>query len=398
MGTSAPTRHDQAGEGLERVTRVAVVVAACGLAALLAYGAWATRLGPVQAALGAGVLALGAVAAGALLGFLFGVPVNAVAVAQANSAGAQAAAAPGTAPKPSRGANQLVQISEWLTRIIIGATVTQLGEVRDQLQGLGWRASLQLLGTDRGEIAFTAAVVFGAIFGFFVGHLSTRLILNVLFDEADGDPGLPREAAAAVQASAADGKLTSISPTAARSVVAVDERKLTRSDDLQTWGLAWLSLDRDRPGVTRGVDALERAVAVSPNDRAALRSLALGALYAPPDGYTRVLPELESYFARNPTPTREDAQLLAYLACAHGQAFTAAGDDTARRERHSRGALAAVQQALTLDPSWRSFLESLARGTTPGEDDLVDVTAHNPELRALLLGAAAPDADKKPSP
>lgn len=394
MGNADPDLLD-AEQRLDRVTRVTLVVAVAGMVALIAYGAGATTLGRWQAALGAALIGLGAAAVGALLGFLFGVPVNAVAVAQASSASAQAAAAPGTAPKPSRGANQLVQISEWLTRIIIGATVTQLGTVRDQLQNLGANASSQLLGTDRGEIAFTAAVVFGAIVGFFAGHLSTRLILNVLFDKADATT-LPTDAKAEVQARAADGRLDAISPAAAQRVVAVDERKLTDADDLQAWGLARVSLDRGLPGASKGVEALARAVAARPDDRATLRSLALGALYAPaPDGFTRARRELEAYFARHPSPTREDAQLLAYLACAHGQAYAHARDDAAAKASAAAGALAAVRQCLALDPSWRTFLEGLARGTTPGDDDLVAVTRDTPELRVLLFGETPAPSDKK---
>lgn len=376
-------------EGLDRVTGAVLVVAAVGFAALVAYGAWAATDGRGSAALGSALVGLGAAAVGAFLGLLFGIPVNAVAVAQASTAGAQAAAAPGTAPKPSRGANQLVQISEWLTRIIIGATVTQLGTVRDQLEHLGANASWQLLGTERGAIVFTAAILFGAIFGFFVGYLSTRLILNRLFDEADAAE-LSASAKAQVQAGAATGRLEAISPTVAREVVAVDARKLTAADDLEAWGLAQVSLDRVGAGAARGVAALTRALAARPDNRDTLRSLALGALYAPPpDGFTRARRELEAYFARHAPPTRDDAQLLAYLACAHGQAYAyakAAGDPAARTAASS-AVLAAARQCLELDASYRSFLAALARGTTPGDDDLVEVTKDTPALQELLFGA-----------
>ncbi|MBK9035109.1 MAG: hypothetical protein IPL61_28240 [Myxococcales bacterium] len=392
MASPKPTAPSSPDDGLARVTRLSLLVSLVAFAALIVYGAWAAKAGPAQAALGAALLGLGAVAVGAIIGFLFGVPVNAVAVAQASTAATKEAAEPGgveAAARPSRGANQLVQVAEWLTRIFIGATVTQLGEVRDQLQGLGQLASAQLLGSGRGEIVFTAAAVFGGVFGFFVGHLSTRLIINVLFDAVENGSRLPTAAKDEVlmQARTGERKLDAISPSVARALVEVDDQQLTSSDDLQAWGLARISLDRDEPAAGRGLAALERAVIARPGDRGAIESLVLGALYAPPpEGFTRAQRELTAYFARHPTPTRAEANLYAYRACADGQAYAdaKARGDTGAMAVHRASALAAARQALELDASWGAFLARIASGAGGPDDDLVELAKDAPELGALL--------------
>lgn len=373
---------------LTRVTRVALAVTGASFALLLIYGAWSARTHPVAAALGAGLLAVGALAVGALVGFLFGVPVSAVAVAQAQADPATAGvpSATSTTAQATRGANQLVQVAEWLTRILIGATLTQLAALRDQIQTLGEQSSAQILGSGRGEVVFTAAVVYGAVFGFFVGHLSTRLILNLLFDQVDARPPLP--AAAAREVLDAPGKkLSSLSPTVLNAVAEVDEARLTRPEDLRAWGLARVVADRDDPVASaRGIAALTRAVVASPGDRAALESLVLGALYAPaPDGFRRALQEIEAYLARHPTPGPDAANLFAYLACAHGQAYAWAKQhaDLPGQATHRVEALAAVEQTLRLDATWGAFLRRLTRPDSV-DDDLAVLAQDAPELLARL--------------
>jgi uncharacterized protein YneF (UPF0154 family) len=373
---------------LARVARVALVVTTASYALLLIYGAWSARAHPVAAALGAGLLGLGALAVGAFIGFLFGVPVSAVAVAQAQADPGTAGVVPAAsvAGQATRGANQLVQVAEWLTRILIGATLTQLAALRDQLQTLGEQSSAQILGGEGGEVVFTAAVVYGAVFGFFVGHLSTRLILNLLFDQIEAKPPLP--AAAVREVLDAPGKkLSSLSPTVLNAVAEVDEARLTRPDDLRAWGLARVVADRDDPvACARGIAALTRAVVASPGDRAAMESLVLGALYAPaPDGFRRALQEIEAYLARRPTPGPDDANLFAYRACAHGQAYAWAKQhaDLPGQATHRAAALAAVEETLRLDPSWGAFLRRL---TSPGgvDDDLAVLAQDAPDLLARL--------------
>ncbi|NVK80340.1 hypothetical protein [Streptomyces morookaense] len=159
-----------------RVGTVATVLAGTGVLSLVLY---ATRCAEPLSVIGAGLLVTGAVAAvGAGLGFLFGVPR------------ALAAQPEGTPPqeeaRPAYAANtNLEQVSDWLTKLLIGAGLTQLDSLarlfkrlcRDLAPGFGARA-------DSAVFAGALTVEF-LILGFLSGWLVTRLLLASALSEAD---------------------------------------------------------------------------------------------------------------------------------------------------------------------------------------------------------------------
>ena len=117
-----------------------------------------------------------AMAMGLLVGFIFGIPR---AVQADNSPGAKG---------PAFKANtNLEQISDWLTKIIVGVGLVQLATIPRKLQGLAAYFSgifgEPLAGSASGNA--TVLLVFGyfGIFGFLLGYLWARIYLMKLFSE-----------------------------------------------------------------------------------------------------------------------------------------------------------------------------------------------------------------------
>jgi hypothetical protein len=154
--------------------------AALGIPPLLALVIYALTLsGETLEALGIGVLtAAAAFAVGALFGFLFGIPRSLAADsgAQAEKKAAQEATAVDAAITPHYTTNtNLEQISDWLTKILVGVGLVQIhqvsGAVEDLADGLA-----PGLGPQGFSVAVALLVAF-SITGFVTAYLFTRLRL-----------------------------------------------------------------------------------------------------------------------------------------------------------------------------------------------------------------------------
>jgi hypothetical protein len=124
-----------------------------------------------------GLLIAGAsLAAGILIGFLFGIPRTLQ----------RAAAAGGTGQAESYGVNtNLEQISDWLTKIIVGVGLVQLTVIPGKLRNLA-----NYMATAFGAQAVPGALVMGiicyfGIFGFLLGYLWTRIYLTGEFSRIE---------------------------------------------------------------------------------------------------------------------------------------------------------------------------------------------------------------------
>ena len=124
----------------------------------------------------AALIATCAFALGTLLGFLFGVPQYFAKDSEAPGEGNKATYQPNT---------NLTQVSDWLTKIIIGVGLVQFGELTETIGELG--DSLEpSFGSDSSGKAFAIALVVGFfVIGFLVGYLYTRLRLQWAFATAD---------------------------------------------------------------------------------------------------------------------------------------------------------------------------------------------------------------------
>ncbi|MQS16887.1 hypothetical protein F7Q99_33045 [Streptomyces kaniharaensis] len=155
-----------------------------GLLSLLLY---ATQCGEPLAVLGSGLaVAAAAAVGGGSVGFLFGIP-RAVAAEGHDAAGTQGAlggAAPAARPTYTANTN-LEQVSDWLTKLLIGAGLTQLGAVGDAARSM-LDALAPSLGGRPDSRTFAAALVLDfLVLGFLTGWLLTRLLLASALSHAD---------------------------------------------------------------------------------------------------------------------------------------------------------------------------------------------------------------------
>ena len=177
------------------VSRLASVVTGAGCLAVLVFASqgktWAEYARIVA---GLTMIAGCAWSVGALVGFLFGIPrtLSTDAVV-AESAGETTG--PAQDPTTSRVRDQvhyrvntnLEQISDWLTKMLVGVGLTQLhtlpGNLRDASAyfagALGAQAPTELSGF------VLALLVYFSVVGFMTGYLGTRVLLVPLFKLAD---------------------------------------------------------------------------------------------------------------------------------------------------------------------------------------------------------------------
>jgi tetratricopeptide (TPR) repeat protein len=143
-------------------------------------------------ALSAVTIALASGAVGALLGLLFGVPralrnTSPTANPTPTAAGSVDAAAgvTGTAGPSGYGANtNLEDVSDWLTKLLLGAGLTQLGRLPTALSHLGTYLAPGLGGGNANAFA-AVLVIYSAVVGFILAYLATRLKLGAALNEAD---------------------------------------------------------------------------------------------------------------------------------------------------------------------------------------------------------------------
>lgn len=134
------------------------------------------------------LIGLAALVVGALLGFLFGIPralQNHASTAEAHDRSTQYIVN-----------TNLEQISDWLTKILVGVGLIQLGHIGGQFSTLSTHIGTDIgIGTS-GQLIAGADMTFFSIWGFLLGYLLTRTYLTAAFRAFDG---LDRVAAKAAQ-------------------------------------------------------------------------------------------------------------------------------------------------------------------------------------------------------
>lgn len=151
-----------------------------GAVGLVGIGLWAQGTGSPFALAGV-LLLVGCAAAGlgGILGFLFGVPRTVEAANRAALAGATAGDGAAAAGQASLVANtNLERISDWLSTLLVGATIVQLGSVAEWLRGVG-----RAFAEPKTEHVVLLIALYGFALGFLGVYLITRLYLTYAFRE-----------------------------------------------------------------------------------------------------------------------------------------------------------------------------------------------------------------------
>ncbi|MEU9133212.1 hypothetical protein AB0D08_34830 [Kitasatospora sp. NPDC048540] len=169
---------ERGGEPVPAVKIALGGVLAAGVAGLVLFASASAHW---AAALGGGLMVAATFAVGGgLLGFLFGVPRLLTSGAAAHPEDPAATSTASYAPNTN-----LEQVSDWLTKILLGAGLTQIGTVPQRLRELG-RALAPVVGGGPGSAGFAAALgVYFSVVGFLSGWLLTRLLLAKALSAAD---------------------------------------------------------------------------------------------------------------------------------------------------------------------------------------------------------------------
>jgi hypothetical protein len=126
---------------------------------------------------------------GAFFGFLFGVPRSSVAVVPTDKPDARGEDSPSQAAMTTQvssvtgaGTNTPIeQIADWVTKLLVGATLTQLGKIPAAATAL-FTAMAVAVGDRASGPAFVGGLtIFSAVMGFVFGWLVTRAYLPWIF-------------------------------------------------------------------------------------------------------------------------------------------------------------------------------------------------------------------------
>ena len=232
------------------------IVVGAGIACLIMAGAififCAQPGGPGLAGFGTGaVVAGGGIAIGAFFGLLFGVPRLLEQTRDTKTTGVP------TQTSSYQANTNFTEISDWLTKIIVGVSLIQLGPIRDQLVALV-NALAPGFGTSAAAAPFVAGLLATAsVTGFLAGYLLARIYLPRVFNEADVISRVARESRRVAVEAVKQGAFDS-SNADAEAIRLVDQA-LSSSATAQ------------HPSQEALIEAIERA---SPSTRAALASRA----------------------------------------------------------------------------------------------------------------------------
>ncbi|HEU0050008.1 MAG TPA: hypothetical protein VFQ43_20635 [Nitrososphaera sp.] len=119
---------------------------------------------------------------GALAGFLFGIPRSLQAKPKDKTAGGSTEATQGRYAANTN----LEEISDWLTKIIVGLGLVNLKSVPEYLKRAAWYFA-NFCGKELCESVAMGVMIYFFVCGFFLGYLMTRLYLTGAFTRADKD-------------------------------------------------------------------------------------------------------------------------------------------------------------------------------------------------------------------
>lgn len=124
--------------------------------------------------------AFGSLATGALIGLLFGIPR--MRQTESNATGSETSRMANTAQPLIN--NNLIEISDWLTKIIVGLGLIELRQLPELIR----RAATPLGVCLGGECGFPAAVailIFFSVAGFLSGYINARTVIALIFRRSD---------------------------------------------------------------------------------------------------------------------------------------------------------------------------------------------------------------------
>lgn len=348
-------------------------------------------------------------------------PANAPAGGQTAAAAASASATAQAASREHRRASgvntNLTDISDWLTKTIVGVGLTQLY----QAPGFIWRFAGRVNADgfqwpEHGQLLALALFVYFSVGGFWLGYVATRTVLTALLNQFDGSDQEPSVTALSLN----ELTLTysgNIEPAPAGSLLAAADSallarprtSLTNPVEIAAWGAA-----QARAGNLQAAqEALQTAHEMAPSDpvyrsllakvlsamgdRRASQQLGgdpwlevFNALYDPaPQGFAKAI-ERGEMLARDREGGTKSASLHLWLASAYGQKYAFEKARNALPDVLNpikAKALAEARAAIEIDRGVLPTLRDLWNPAPGSEDDDLVVFRDDPDFSALLGGS-----------
>lgn len=184
-------RNNWIDEHLDRyqMLRRLHVTALIGLFFILVYSLRFWRSGSFTSVIGVGILSAGAfLLTGFLAGFVFGIPRTSR-EPRSNGGSQDAGGAARTGYAAVEPNSNLVEISDWLTKIIVGVGLVQLNKIPGEIQNLtvyignGLRDCDSQACKQSSEALALAIIIFFFCAGFLIGYLWSRLYLQKAFTD-----------------------------------------------------------------------------------------------------------------------------------------------------------------------------------------------------------------------
>ncbi|MBR0715069.1 M48 family metallopeptidase [Bradyrhizobium liaoningense] len=364
------------------------------------------------------VFACASTVCGWLLGLLFGIPRTLSRPQAAPAPTPQPGAAPGQAPAAaaptSRVNTNLEDISDWLTKTLVGVGLTQLYFVPHYL----WQAAEKINNAGfrwdgSGQLLAIALFLYFALGGFWLGYVGTRTILTKLLDTIDGpSPAVVETTLQEGLKIDTSGRIVGSTNASVKSadaaLLAVPMTALTTPRQLAAWGTA-KARHNDLESATV---ALQEANRVDPSDPVAKQALATVyvaqmrtaqadellpddqisdvalflALYEdPPEGFRKAI-RIGQRLAQQPSAAT-NGNLHVWLACAYGQqhAYEQAHQNPTLADEARKNVVQEVEAALKVDPAAKALLYSLWQpAPNSQENDLASISNGDPDLLRLL--------------
>jgi len=413
------------------------VISAIAIVSVFALAAAQTFFAGIALIGACGLISLAAASVGGVIGFLFGIPRTLT-----NDLPPKGAAAQGTNPEAryTQSNTNLEQVSDWLTKVLIGATLVQVKSIGTVLVGIGYGFENTVKGfPGLGQVHGVAAIVIVLVIlffttGFLALYLQTRTFLAIMFARTErviGDPNLAaseldvlKEGARLVASEGPDALVPEATRALAQRALGIEPPNLSDPSALKQRGFALTVLGQlsegatlikkayeltqdpdllrltsrllartDRPGEARdllakvNVPTPERQISDDQADSLLTRMFV--ALYQPPpSGFVDALHVRDALAGQSAVSgsAKRRGRLNVLAAAAFGQSYAyneRTQGDEAERSAHRAAALQAAKDALEADPSVRGDLQNMLSGV--GKDNDLESFKNDPAFRALIL-------------
>ncbi|MBL9207930.1 MAG: hypothetical protein JNN01_22795, partial [Opitutaceae bacterium] len=263
---------------LEEICRFFALAILIGFYVVLRLG-WTDPTNRYRLILVIAVWALAFLSLGGLLGFIFGIPRSLVGSAADRQAEASRLGSGDTKRNYQTNTN-FERVSDWLTQIIIGGTVTQLALMPQYLSDLGEYFSraifpsgfvdLVSLKASPWNLIGAGSTVYFTITGFLGSYLLTRLYLTAALERADGSKSskvaqlskITHSELAALEAAPLSFdceqiEFDPIARSAAKNIVTVALEQLSHWRDLRAWAKAQFVEGNPKASIEGYIRALE---------------------------------------------------------------------------------------------------------------------------------------------